>query len=131
MKILKKLLVDRDIELFIGQLLRTGVVTASIIVLLGGIAYLSQQGAASVPDYTYFVGEGAGFTTFHGIFQGVRALQATEIIQLGVLILIATPVLRITFSLFAFALEKDKLYVVITLIVLGIILFSMFGGLKI
>lgn len=127
----KKLLGDRDIELFIGQVLRTGVITASGTALLGGIFYLAQQGAASVPDYSVFKGEGADYTSFRGIFHGVAAGNATEIIQLGVLILLATPILRIFFSLIAFALEKDKLYVVITTIVLGIILFSMFGGLKI
>jgi uncharacterized membrane protein len=131
MKPLKKLLVDRDIELFIGQVLRIGVITASSIALLGGILYLVQQGAASIPEYSVFKGEGAGYTSFRGIFQGVANGNATEIIQLGVLVLLATPILRIFFSLVAFAIEKDKLYVVITTIVLGIILFSMFGGLKV
>lgn len=131
MKLVRKLLGDRDIELFIGQVLRVGVVTASSIALLGGIAYLAQQGAASVPDYSQFMGEGAGYTSFRGIFRGVATGNATEIIQLGVLVLLATPILRIFFSLVAFAVEKDRLYVVITAIVLGIILFSMFGGLKI
>lgn len=131
MKPLKKLLVDRDIELFIGQVLRIGVITASCIALLGGILYLVQQGAASIPEYSVFKGEGADYTSFRGIFHGVATGNATEIIQLGVLVLLATPILRIFFSLIAFAIEKDKLYVVITMIVLGIILFSMFGGLKI
>ncbi len=131
MNIFKKMLGDRDIELLIGKQLRTGVVTASCIALLGGIFYLVQQGAASVPDYSHFKGEGAEYTSFRGIFHGVAAGSATEFIQLGVLVLLATPILRIFFSLIAFALEKDRLYVFITTLVLGIILFSMFGGLKI
>jgi len=52
-----------------------------------------------------------------------------DIIQLGVVLLIATPIARILFSVFAFTVEKDYLYIVITLIVLGVILFSMLGGL--
>lgn len=131
MNIFRKMLGDRDIELFIGQVLRTGVITACSIALLGGIFYIAQQGAASVPDYSQFKGEGADYTTFRGIFQGVARGNATEIIQLGVLVMLATPILRIFFSLIAFALEKDRMYVFITTVVLGIILFSMFGGLKI
>jgi uncharacterized membrane protein len=131
MNIFKKILGDRDIELLIGKQLRTGVVTASCIALLGGIFYLAQQGAASVPDYSQFKGAGAEYTSFRGIFHGVATGSATEFIQLGVLVLLATPILRIFFSLIAFAVEKDRLYVFITTLVLGIILFSMFGGLKI
>lgn len=97
MNVFKKLLGDRDIELFIGGLLRTGVITASTIALLGGICYLAQEGAASVPDYEHFKGEGAGYTSFKGIFDGVASGSATEIIQLGVLVLLATPILRIFF----------------------------------
>lgn len=131
MKQIKKLLVDRDIELFIGQVLRTGVITACSIALVGGILYLAQQGAASVPDYAAFKGEGAEYTSFGGIFRGAASGSATEIIQLGVLVMLATPLLRIFFSGIAFAMERDKLYVMITTLVLGIILFSMFGGLKV
>ncbi|RFS24498.1 DUF1634 domain-containing protein [Chitinophaga silvatica] len=131
MKQLKSLVGDRDIALFIGRFLRIGVLTACSIALIGGFWYLVQSGAADMPDYSHFTGEEAGYTTFHGIFKGVAEGSATEIIQLGVLVLLATPIFRVFFSLLAFALEKDWLYVVITTIVLGIILFSMFGGLKI
>lgn len=130
MKSIKHLLGDRDIELLIGQVLRIGVVTASLIALAGGILYLVQHGGTAVPDYSHFTGEGEAFTTFGGILHGVFSLKATAVIQFGVLVLLATPIVRIVFSLIAFALEKDRMYVVITLIVLAIILFSMFAGLK-
>jgi uncharacterized membrane protein len=48
--------------------------------------------------------------------------------QLGLLLLIATPVARVAFSVFAFALQRDRLYVVVTLAVLGVLAFSMTGG---
>ena len=50
------------------------------------------------------------------------------IMQLGLLLLIATPVARVAFSLFAFAIQRDRLYVVVTLAVLGVLAFSMTGG---
>lgn len=125
-----KKVTDYDMEQLIGQVLRYGVLTSGIIAIIGGIWYLIQSGSG-IPNYTSFSGEPAGYTSLTGIIKGLAAGSAKEIIQLGVVILIATPILRIVFSLFSFILEKDRLYVVITLIVLLIIIFSMFGGLKV
>ncbi|MBC9929552.1 DUF1634 domain-containing protein [Chitinophaga qingshengii] len=131
MKLIRKLTGDRDIALFVGQVLRTGVISASAIAFVGGVMYLSRHGADSMPDYSTFTGEGKEYTTFSGIFRGLATFKPSAVIQFGALILLATPILRVFFSLVGFAVEKDRLYVVITLIVLGIILFSMFGGLKV
>lgn len=127
----KKLIGDRDVEKIVGQLLRFGVITASLVVLLGGILFLTQNGNGPRPDYHIFKGEQDSFITFKGIFMGLFTFKPMAIIQFGVLLLIITPIMRIVFSLVAFMLEKDKLYVIITLIVLGIILASTFGGLKV
>jgi uncharacterized membrane protein len=125
------LLQDRDVEKIVGKLLRFGVITASLVVLLGGILFLAQNGMQVRPDYHIFKGEENEFITFDGIFMGLFTFKPMAIIQFGVLLLIITPIMRIVFSLFAFILEKDKLYVIITLIVLAIILGSTFGGLKV
>ncbi|MBB6235603.1 putative membrane protein [Pedobacter sp. AK013] len=125
------LIQDRDVEKIVGKLLRFGVITASLVVLLGGILFLIQNGTQGRPDYHIFKGEENDFITFGGIFIGLFSLKSMAIIQFGVLLLIITPIMRIIFSLFAFILEKDKLYVIITLIVLAIILGSTFGGLKV
>ena len=125
-----KKVTDQDIQQLIGQVLRYGVLISGAVAIIGGIWYLFQHGSG-IPHYTTFNGEPAGYTSLSGILKGLGQGSATEIIQLGVVILIATPILRIVFSLLAFILEKDRLYVLITLIVLSIILFSMFGGLKI
>ncbi|HAY3552742.1 DUF1634 domain-containing protein [Elizabethkingia meningoseptica] len=121
---------DQDIQLLVGKILRTGVSLASVTVLLGGILYLMNHGTQFLPDYSQFKGESNSNTTLGGILSGVLHLQAAQMIQLGVVFLIATPVFRVVFSLFGFILEKDKLYVFITLIVLGVILFSIFSGVK-
>lgn len=125
-----KKLTDYDMEQLIGQVLRYGVLISGIIAIIGGLWYLYQQGSG-IPHYTSFNGEPAGYTTLTGIIEGLGKGSATEIIQLGVVILIATPILRIIFSLISFIVEKDRMYVMITLLVLTIILFSMFGGLKV
>jgi uncharacterized membrane protein len=119
---------DRRIELIIGMLLRLGVILAASIVLFGAIIYLIRNGAALLPDYKSFHGEAAQLRTVTGILSGCREFRGRAIIQLGVLFLIATPVARVIFSAVAFALEKDRLYVLLTLIVLGVLLFSLFGS---
>lgn len=125
----KKKLTDYDMQQLIGQVLRTGVFLSGTITSIGGIWYLFQEGAG-IPHYGTFVGEPAGFTSLTGIYRGLLEGSAAETIQLGVVILIATPIIRIIFSLFSFILEKDRLYIIITLIVLCVIMGSMFGGLK-
>ncbi len=123
-----KTLTDKDMELLIGWFLRLGVVTACIVAVMGGIIYLYEHGMELVPDYKTFKGEPVSFTTFSGIIKGLVSGNPANIIQMGVVLLIVTPVLRIVLSLFSFAVQKDKLYVCITLIVLFVILFSMFSG---
>lgn len=125
-----KKITDYDMQQLIGQVLRYGVLISGCVAIIGGILYLWQKGTG-IPDYSTFNGEPAGYTSLTGIIKGLAHGSSTEIIQLGVVILIATPIVRIFFSLVSFMLEKDRLYVMITAIVLGIILFSMFGGLSI
>lgn len=125
-----KKVTDYDMQQLIGQVLRYGVLTSGIVAIIGGIWYLYQHGA-EFPHYTTFSGEPSGYTSLTGIIHGLSQGSANEIIQLGVVILIATPIVRIVFSLISFVFEKDRLYVFITLIVLSIILFSMFGGLSV
>ncbi len=120
---------DRDVDLLVAHLLRYGVLIASAIAFTGGTVYLYQHGMEFVPDYSMFHGEGEGYTTYTGIVKGAFTGSAKEIIQFGVLALIATPVLRVFCSLIAFAFERDGMYVVITLIVLAVMLSSIFGGL--
>jgi len=130
-KIFSSFTADQDIEKLIGYLLRYGVITASLIVFIGGIIYLHQYQHSSIPAYHTFVGEQAGFTTISQIMSGVGSFNAKGIIQLCVLVLIATPILRIFFSLIGFILEKDRLYILITFVVLSVMMFSIFGGLKV
>ena len=66
--------------------------------------------------------------TFAGILADIGQFRGRGIIQLGLLLLIATPVARVVFAIIGFALEKDRLYVVVAALVLGILLFSLFGG---
>ncbi len=117
---------DQRIEVIIGTLLRTGVILAASVVLIGGVLYLKRHGH-EVPNYTSFHGEPEDLKSPAEIVRGVLGGSARAIIQLGLLLLIATPVARVLFSAIAFAFERDSMYVVITLIVLAILLYSLFG----
>ncbi len=118
---------DRRLEHVIGNLLRAGVFLAAMVVLAGGIIYLVHQ--ARLPaDYRIFQGEPTDLRQIGGIVRESMALHGRGIIQFGLLLLIATPVARVAFSIFGFAAERDRMYVVFTLIVLLILLYSLVGS---
>lgn len=116
---------DRTLEIVIGYTLRIGVTASALLVLAGGILYLAQNTHA-MPDYSAFRADSTYSRTLSGIFENALALHSYGIIQLGLLVLVATPVLRVIFSVIAFALERDLLYVAATLFVLGVLLYSLF-----
>lgn len=118
---------DYQAEQMIGILLRTGVILAATIVLVGGAIFLVRYGS-TVPQYRVFHGEPSELTHVVSIFRQLRGIHSRAIVQLGLLVLIATPVARVAFSVWAFARQRDWMYVVVTLIVLGLLLFSLFGA---
>ena len=118
---------DQRLEMIIGILLQVGVLLAAAVVVLGGIVFLSRHGS-SIPAYHVFQGEPTDLRTVSGIFHDALAFRGRGIIQLGLLILIATPVARVVFSIAGFALERDTLYVYVTILVLVILIFSLAGG---
>lgn len=117
---------DQKTESVIGNLLRVGVGLAAVVVLAGGVLYLVRHGD-SPADYRVFRGEPSELRHVSGILHDAVALRSRGIIQLGLLLLIATPIARVAFAVFAFAAEGDKLYVLFTLIVLAILVYSLVG----
>lgn len=105
---------DSRIQVIVGNLLRVGVVTAAAVVLAGGVWYLAANDEAK-PDFHNFQPQ-------HGVMAWTHGLA---VIQVGLLLLIATPVARVVFSLAAFALERDRVYVAVTLVVLVILAYSL------
>ncbi|MBZ5537279.1 MAG: DUF1634 domain-containing protein [Acidobacteriia bacterium] len=118
---------DERVERIIGSLLRDGVLLAAGVVLVGGIVYLVRYGGGQ-PNYHVFRGEPADLHSVSGILRGILTLHSHSIIQFGLLLLIATPIARVVFSVFAFALQRDRTYVIITLIVLTVLLYSLLSG---
>jgi len=118
---------DQRTETFIGNLLRAGVLLAASVVGIGAIIFLRKYGGLP-SDYRTFHGEPEQFRTIRGIFHEALTLRGRGIIQLGLVLLMATPVARVVFSIWAFAAEKDRMYVAFTLIVLAVLLYSFLGS---
>jgi uncharacterized membrane protein len=115
---------DRRLERIIGQLLRIGVLLAAAVVTAGGVSYLVQHHSSHV-DYHTFAAGGQSVRTLPGIVRSATRLDSSGLIQFGLLLLIATPVARVAMALVGFALERDRLYTVVSLIVLLILTFSL------
>ncbi|MGD1210906.1 MAG: DUF1634 domain-containing protein [Candidatus Acidiferrales bacterium] len=115
---------EERFEGLIGNLLRAGVILAAAVVLTGGVLYLAKYGAQR-PQYQAFRGEPSDLRQVSQIFREAVSLHSRGLIQLGLLILIATPVARVAFSVLAFAEQRDWLYVSITLIVLAVLVYSL------
>ena len=118
---------DFELEQRLGTLLRAGVVLSAVVTLLGGIMYLAAHGGASA-SYHVFVREPAPLRTVGGVIAGVLRGDSAAIIQLGVLLLIATPVARVFISVIGFARERDWMYVCCSLIVLALLCYSLAHG---
>ena len=135
---------SRDLSLLVARTLRIGVALAGLIALAGGcawarkrqrvglaggIGYLWRHGSETLPDLSHFtynvLPENAeAYTTLGGIFGSVGQMNPIGWIQLGVLVLILTPFLRVVISFFDFLKQRDWLYAGITAFVLGVIILN-------
>ncbi len=118
---------DQKLENIVGNLLRTGVSLAAVVVFIGGIIYLKRHGREPV-NYRVFQGEPTDLKTVPGIIRSALGLHGRGIIQFGLLLLIATPVFRVALSIWGFAAEKDHMYTLFTIIVLIVLLYSLLGS---
>jgi uncharacterized membrane protein len=118
---------DVRVEQTLGNLLRAGVLAAAAVVLAGGVLYLARHGTEPA-DHRVFHGEPAELRSPTGVVRQALALSDRGLIQLGLLLLIATPVARVLLCVFAFARQRDGTYVVLTLLVLAVLLYSLFLG---
>jgi uncharacterized membrane protein len=118
---------DHAVEQLIGRLLQFGVLFAAAVVLGGGALVLVQHGRAPIA-YSVFNGEPAQLRSIAGIVRGVMTVDSKAIVQLGLLLLIATPVARVAFTLVAFLLQRDRTYVIVTALVLALLLYGLVLG---
>jgi uncharacterized membrane protein len=118
---------EKQFDTMLGNVLRAGVLMSAALVAWGGVVYLSDP-AALTPDYHVFRGEPANLRSVSGILSDAKALDGRGLIQFGVLVLIATPIARVVFSVIGFAMQRDWLYVGVTVVVLMLLTYSVTTG---
>jgi len=116
---------DKDLQTFIGNLLRYGVIIAMVIVIAGLAMYLFRM-SGSVADYSTF--DARNTFSAADFLRRLKAGESGAIMELGVIVLITIPIARVLFTMLGFWLEKDRLYTVIAFLVLCIIAYSLFFG---
>jgi uncharacterized membrane protein len=117
---------DQRLERWVAQVLRAGVLVAAAVVLAGGICYVIGNGR-DAPSLGAFHAEPAEYRELAGIFSSAMHGDCRGVIQLGLVLLIATPVARVALSLAGFAAERDRTYTIVTAIVLVILTVSLLG----
>ncbi|MCW5890378.1 MAG: DUF1634 domain-containing protein [bacterium] len=118
---------DDRFEQLLGTLLRGGVLLAGAVTLAGMVLRLLGDHGVPVEDAT-FHGEPAGLRQVGSVVAGALAGRAEAIVQLGVLLLVATPIARVAASVVTFALQRDRLYVGVTLVVLAALTWGLLSG---
>jgi len=118
---------DEQFDIVLAFILRAGVLLSAAVVASGGAVFLISHGF-ELPAYHVFRGEPGSLRSIRGILDDARRLHGRGLIQLGLLLLIATPIARVVFSVLGFVRQRDWLYVGITAIVLGLLTYSLIGG---
>ena len=122
----KKTITDYDLEAVMGRLLIVGVAISGILILIGGVTFLINEGLTQ-PHFKTFRGLPQNLKSVKQILAGFIHFDSLSVIQTGLLLLIATPIARVVFSIIGFFFERDYLYVLISAIVLAIIAYSIFS----
>jgi uncharacterized membrane protein len=114
----------KTMERIVGRLLQTGVLLSAAVVIAGGVWLMSRSGSAVV-DFRQFRAEPRELRSVSALLKTASRPEPEAVIQFGLMLLIATPVARVIFSMVAFALQRDRAYVIITMIVLAVLAYSL------
>ncbi|WP_158785925.1 DUF1634 domain-containing protein [Granulicella sp. L46] len=118
---------DQDVDISVAAMLRIGITLAATVVFAGGVLYLRHPWATT-PNYSHFQGAGRSLSTVSGIGGGLIHFHPQSVIQFGLLLLIATPVARVVLCIIGFARQKDRLYVLVSSVVLLVLIYSLSKG---
>lgn len=118
---------ERALDQLIGRLLQLGVLVAAAVVAIGGAALLAQHGAAPA-DFHTFRGASEPLRDIASIVRGVGRFDSRAIVQLGLVLLIATPVARVALTFVAFLVRRDRLYAALSFVVLSLLIYGLIWG---
>ena len=116
---------DHQIDEVIGRLLQIGVLVAAAVTLAGGLLYLARHGGEAT-SVAAFHGAPDSLTTLAAVVRGMLGGQRAALVQFGLILLILTPMARVALTLGAFVVQKDRLYVLLTTVVLAVLVYGLF-----
>ncbi|MBX3388374.1 MAG: DUF1634 domain-containing protein [Phycisphaeraceae bacterium] len=114
-----------DLEASLATLLTAGTALAAVVLCIGGAVYLSADYGKKLDFRTF---EPSAHGSVFSVFQSAFRLDGAALMQLGVVLLILTPVARVFFTLVAFLFRRDWMYVVVTVIVLSVLIYGLLGS---
>jgi uncharacterized membrane protein len=120
---------DQGLDYVLSNILRYGVITSSIVIAIGaGLTIAGVRSDGLPASISQLIQSNYDRPTLDAakLFSGIASLDGGSIIQLGLIILLATPILRVLASVLIFGAEKDMIFVGITVFVLAVLLFSIF-----
>ena len=120
-----------NIEVLISWLLRAGIVISLSTVAAGLVLMFIHHPVYldSAIDLQRLTSPGAAFPrTLREVADGLLAMRGQAVVVVGLLILIATPIMRVAVSIAGFVLQRDRAFVVITSAVLALLLVSFLLG---
>ena len=109
---------DQRMDRAMGNLLRVGAILSGAVVLVGALFFLAKSGHAP-----------AVYSGRLAARPSLGAMDSRSVIQLGLVLLIATPIARVLLAFVAFTLGRDRVYMLISGIVLAVLAASLAGGL--
>jgi uncharacterized membrane protein len=121
----------KRVELLLSVILRAGVIVSFIVIVAGTVlAFARQDEYASMPEALRRLTEpGAAYPrTLRAIVSEAFRGRGPALIMLGLLLLVATPVIRVAASVVVFAIQRDRAFVLLTLIVLVLLLTALWLG---
>lgn len=118
---------DHPVEGWIARVLWTGVVLASTVIPVGLLLALLGPHPARVREVLDGAGPWAPAPTFHSLRQGLPRGDPVAVLQLGLLLLILTPVVRVTVTVVLFALQRDWIFATISGLVLALLTLGLAG----
>jgi uncharacterized membrane protein len=118
---------DKELEATVARMLQVGVSLSALLVFAGGALLLRHPGAP-IQDYHQFHAVDEQLRSIEGITTQALHLRAHALIQFGLLLLIATPIARVAFCFVGFARQRDRLYMLISAIVLAVLIYSLTRG---
>ena len=118
----------RDMRIWISVILRLGVILSASLILAGGILFVIQHPHETL-SFSKFSGQPERLRSIDTILNEALQFRSRSVIQLGVLVLLATPLLRVIFSFIEFLINRDWIFVMVTAIVICALFYSILGNL--